>query len=136
MSLQVTFELHRGFAARFFLSGSLDSNTAPDFERRVDAALENSPDSLILDMSGLNFISSAGLRVIFKARKTMERRGGEVIMTHLKPQVAKVFEIVNALPSLSIFASTKELDDYLEAIQGKVAREAHDAHDGRDGREG
>jgi hypothetical protein len=39
---------------------------------------------------------------------------------NLQPQIKKVFDIVNALPSMKIFASVDELDDYLDAIQKRV----------------
>ena len=41
---------------------------------------------------------------------------------HLQPQIKKVFDILNALPSLQVFASVAELDSYLDAMQ-KTARE-------------
>ena len=121
MSLQVERETHDGVTARFTVAGSLDSDTAPELDREVSEILAGPTGTLVLDLSGLRFISSAGLRVILKAEKVLGARGGKVAMLHLTPQVAKVFEIVEALPSLSIFASDQEMDDYLASIQGSVA---------------
>jgi hypothetical protein len=43
---------------------------------------------------------------------------------NLQPQIKKVFDIINALPSMQIFASIEELDEYLDAMQKKVTRGA------------
>ncbi|MGD2270109.1 MAG: hypothetical protein PVI06_06895 [Desulfobacterales bacterium] len=43
---------------------------------------------------------------------------------NLQPQIKKVFDIINALPSMQIFASIEELDEYLDAIQKKATRGA------------
>ena len=109
-------------AIRVALKGSLDSETAPQLEAHLDKVLDKHIKALTCDMSGLDFISSAGLRVFVKAQKTLAARGGEVLMAHLQPQIQKVFDIVKALPSMSVFANEQEMDDYLEAMQAKVTR--------------
>jgi anti-anti-sigma regulatory factor len=58
-----------------------------------------------------------GLRVMLKTKKTMELNGGQVIITQPQPQIAKVFEIARALPNTAVFASIKEADAYLDAMQ-------------------
>ena len=55
--------------------------------------------------------------MIFKTKKEVELSGGGLIMLNLQPQIKKVFEIINAIPSLNIFASVQELDEYLANIQ-------------------
>ena len=74
---------------------------------------------LILDMSDLDYISSAGVRVVFKAKKGLKSSGGELMMVNLKPHIRKVFEIINALPSISVFKDIKEADAYLDTMQKK-----------------
>jgi anti-sigma B factor antagonist len=73
----------------------------------------------------LVFISSAGLRVFAKARKTMTSRKGKVYFTHLTPQVKKVFDIVKAVLLAEVFANIQELDAYLEAMQAGVNKESN-----------
>ena len=80
--------------------GRLDSETYPVLEEKIDSLMETATRELILDMSDLDYISSAGVRVVFKAKKGLSASGGELMMTDLKPQISKVFDIINALPSL------------------------------------
>jgi anti-anti-sigma factor len=102
------------------LDGSLDSTTAPALERELAAALEGDVRALVLDLQRLVFLSSAGVRVIAATRKTLAARGGKVLMINMQPPVAKVFEIIKALPELLAFKDIQELDDYLAAMQRKV----------------
>ena len=74
-------------------------------------------------MAGVTFISSAGLRVVFKVLKQMKAREGQLLVTEMSPRVEKVFEIVKMIPDLSIFASHQEMDDYLAVIQQRESDE-------------
>jgi len=99
---------------RVLLSGRLDSETAPQLETALastDALL------VVLDMEGLTFISSAGLRVIFASQRRQQARKGELVFTNMGPGIKRVFEIVKALPSMSVFASMAEMDEYLATFQ-------------------
>ena len=99
--------------------GRLDTETYLVLDKKIEALLETATRVLILDMSGLDYISSAGVRVVFKAKKSLNGSGGEFMMTNLKPQIRKVFEIINALPTISIFKNIDEADAYLDAMQRK-----------------
>jgi anti-anti-sigma regulatory factor len=55
-----------------------------------------------------------------KAKTSLARRGGELVLTNLQPQVEKVFEIVRLLPALGVFQNQQELDEYLETIQHRI----------------
>lgn len=103
--------------------GSIDSNTYSILEKEVDAVLRMAPKAVIFDMKEVNYVSSAGIRVILKAEKALKLKGGDALMTNLQVQVKKVFEIVNALPPEQIFTSIQELDKYLIDIQRKIKEE-------------
>ena len=64
-----------GGALEIALEGRLDTMTAPELEAELNSSLK-SADSLVLDFSKLNYISSAGLRVLLSAHKTMSGKGG------------------------------------------------------------
>src|SRR6187401_3052836 len=80
------------------LRGRLDSQTAPMLDERLELIL-SSATALLFDMAGLEYISSAGIRVLVKARKALEARGGGMAVANLQPMVRQVFEIVKALPA-------------------------------------
>ena len=75
---------------------------------------------LVFDLAKLNFISSAELRVFAAARKFLKQRGEQVSFVNLQPQIQEVFEIVKALPGVSVFGSIAEFDQYLATRQRKV----------------
>ncbi len=104
------------------LEGSLNSDTAPGFGERIRPLLDTPQSTLVLDMEGLKYISSAGLREIFKAQKAQKAVDGKLGFMHLQPQIRKTFEIINALPSMRIFASLKEMDQYLDRMQKQVTQ--------------
>jgi len=120
MSLEIviTSEANRG--KRISIAGSLDSNTAQELQQSVDAEINDSVTTVIFDFKGLNFLSSAGLRVIFKTKKTMDSNGGKFLLVNLQPQIKKVFEIIKALDGMNVFKDQDEMDNYLAAMQNKV----------------
>ena len=99
--------------------GRLDTETYLILDEKIASLLEPATRVLILDMSELDYISSAGVRVVFKTKKSLNESGGEFMMTNLKPRIRKVFEIINALPTISIFKNVDEADAYLDAMQRK-----------------
>ena len=102
------------------LDGSLDTATAPQLEKQLAAALNDGVNDLIFDLAKLTFISSAGLRVFAASRKFMKQRDEQVSFVHMQPQIQEVFEIVKALPGVSVFGSIAEFDKYLATRQRKV----------------
>ncbi len=110
--------------ARVALVGSLNTDTAPVFEEQLQSVIDKNYAVTILDMEDLDYISSAGLRVIFKAAKQTKATGNRLVAANRKPQIDKVFEILKALPDMAVFADNQELDDYLEAMQNMVKGES------------
>lgn len=109
---------------RVALRGRLDSITAPKLDAELAPILETpAVTSLVFQLDGLEYISSAGIRSIIRARKAVEGRGGTVAVVNAQPAVRKVFDIVKALPADQVFASQAEFDAYLERMQRR-AREA------------
>jgi len=105
------------------LSGRLDSLTSPDFEKTVDTILSAEAKIIILNLADLEFLSSAGIRVIFKLQKGVLQKKGVVVISKPQPQVAKVIEIIRALPAEQVFESDEEADRYLAMIQRQYEEE-------------
>jgi anti-anti-sigma factor len=108
--------------ARIALGGRLDTLTSCELERQLELLLDGRYDSLVLDLARLEFISSAGIRVLVQARKCMGVQGGGVLMVNAQPQILKVFEIIEALPGMKVFRSEAEMDEYLGVIQRRILR--------------
>ncbi len=58
-----------------------------------------------------------GLRAIFRAREALKAQNGNIVLTNLQPQVARVFEIANTLRHVPIFESIEEADRFFDVIQ-------------------
>ena len=82
------------------VSGRLDTQTAPELENEIDASLAGVKE-LIFDMTSLEYISSAGLRVILKAQKTMNAQGA-MKLTGVNDSIMEVFDITGFLDILTI----------------------------------
>jgi anti-anti-sigma factor len=99
--------------------GAIDAPGYAIFQEKVGFVLNQNPDVIIFDMEYADYINSMGIRVLVKAKKAMKKSGGKIMFINLQPQIRKVFEILNALPSLKVFASIQELDNYLDAMQAR-----------------
>ncbi len=124
MSLETTMHEEPATSLlRVAINGSLDSDTAPAFETTMDEVITADWQLVVLDMQNLDYISSAGLRVIFKGAKALKQAGRSLAVANRQPQIEKVFEILQALPDMAVFANEQELDDYLDAMQAKARGE-------------
>ena len=116
--IEINAEPHEG--KRISLAGSLDTDTAQQLQDKIDQEINSTVHMVIMDLKRLEFLSSAGLRVIFKTKKYMDSREGRFMLLNLQPQVRKVFDIIKALDGMNVFKSQEEMDEYLAAMQNKV----------------
>ena len=89
-----------GNALTLAVEGRLETTTAPELEAVVKSELEG-VESLTLDFSKLEYISSAGLRVLLTAQKTMNRQG-EMKVTGVNEIVSEIFEITGFSEILNV----------------------------------
>lgn len=80
--------------------GRLDTGTAPELEAELKASLDG-VESLVLDFGGLDYLSSAGLRVLLAAQKTMNRQG-RMLVRNVNETVAEIFEVTGFCDILTI----------------------------------
>ena len=122
MSLQIKVLPPGNGSQRVALAGRLDTHSYEDLDEALASLLHRQLQSLVLDLAALEYISSAGIRSIFKARKALGGHGGKVLVVNPQPQIQKVFDVVKAVPMNEIFSSTAEADAYLDAMQRKVLK--------------
>lgn len=82
------------------ISGRLDTTTAPELEQTVDGVLDGAKE-LVFDMTGLEYVSSAGLRVILKAQKAMHTQRS-MKLVGVNDSIMEVFDITGFLDILTI----------------------------------
>ena len=89
-----------GAAVVLKITGRLDTTTAPELETAVDGCIAGISE-LVLDCSALEYVSSAGLRVILKAQKAMNDQGS-MKLTHVNETIMEVFDITGFADILTI----------------------------------
>ena len=90
----------QGTTLRVTLEGRLDTTTAPQLEAELKASLDGITE-LDLDFEKLEYLSSAGLRVLLAAQKTMNKQGSMVIH-HVNETIHEVFEVTGFIDILTI----------------------------------
>ena len=89
-----------GNAAILKIIGRLDTTTAPELEAAIDGCAAGIQE-LVLDCGALEYVSSAGLRVILKAQKLMNAQGS-MKLTHVNETIMEVFDITGFADILTI----------------------------------
>ena len=82
------------------LAGRLDTTTAPELEKELKASLDGVTE-LTFDLAALEYISSAGLRVLLSAQKTMNRQG-TMKLTHVNETIMEIFEVTGFSDILTV----------------------------------
>jgi anti-anti-sigma factor len=90
------------------VSGRMDTLTAPEFEAQTAKWLADGETRLVLDLSQLAYISSAGLRSILAAAKQLKAKGGDLAFCGLAGLVAEVFAVSGFAKLLPVFATREE----------------------------
>ncbi|MEZ2418101.1 STAS domain-containing protein [Luteibacter sp. RCC_6_2] len=122
MTLIVRSESPTTDRSTVWLEGRLDAATFAAFDEAMHdiTPLVDNGGTLVIDLSALEYISSAGLRSLAQLRKQMHDREGRTLLLNPQPQVKKVFDIVKAVPVAEVFANVAELDQYLDHMQRQM----------------
>jgi len=91
--------------------GRVDHQTAPELQKTLDELIDQGQFKIVLDMAGVNYMSSAGLRVLLAARKAVKRwNRGDLRLAHLQPYVRDTLELVGFTRIFEIY------DDVVDAV--------------------
>jgi len=93
-------KVNTGSKLEVALEGRLDTTTAPQLEAELKSSLDGITE-LVLDFAALDYISSAGLRVLLSAQKTMNKQGSMVVC-HVNDEINEVFAITGFADILTI----------------------------------
>jgi anti-anti-sigma factor len=89
------------------IKGRLDADSSPEAEKVVKEALKDQTTRVLFNLSSLEYLSSAGLRVLLGAAKEMRRKDGKIVLCDLNEFVKEIFE-VSGFQSLIPIADTVE----------------------------
>jgi stage II sporulation protein AA (anti-sigma F factor antagonist) len=88
--------------------GRVDSTNASTFQDELTAATDGNDHSVILDLGGLSYISSAGLRVILLVAKTLQTKGAKFVVCSPSDQIREIFEISGFSQIIPVYGSGDE----------------------------
>lgn len=106
------------------VSGRIDHLNAAAFHDALNPHLEQCKadgDRVVIDLSGLDYISSAGLRIFMIAAKQARTQGGRIAVAQMQPLVQEIFEISHFHLVYEIFATTDEAVAALNQTEPAVA---------------
>jgi anti-anti-sigma factor len=90
------------------VEGKLDTNTTPEAERRLGEALEQGASKILVDFEDLDFVSSAGLRILLATAKKLGARGGALRVCSLNETVRDIFDISGFSTLLRVFDNEQD----------------------------
>lgn len=99
------------------IGGEIDLSTAPDFEAAIDGALDEHPPVVVVELSAVNFMSSAGLRILAAAHEKL-CKSGHLAVVASNPAVSRAIKLSGLDQLFSLYAT---LDDALREV--RVARD-------------
>lgn len=123
----MAFETHLTEAGAFLvlaLQGELDTRAAPKLEKTLDELLSSERKVLVADCARLDFLTSAGLRVLLVAGKRLAGQGGQLLLSGLNPSVREVFEISGFASLFQVFPTRESALEWV-ASHGSRAQLSH-----------
>lgn len=96
------------------VAGRVDAATAPKLKQQIDALFEDGRYRIVLDLAGLEYISSPGLRVLIEARKRAREwkitdlEGGDIRIANLPPKIKEVFDLTGFTSLFEMYGDTVE----------------------------
>jgi anti-anti-sigma factor len=112
--MEITEE-KRGKVQIIGLRGRLDAVTSPDVEKRLLAMVAQGNVRIALDLSGLSYISSLGLRVLMAVAKQVRAGGGRMALATLTDTVQEIFKLAGFMELFSVFQTVDEAAIYCAA---------------------
>jgi anti-anti-sigma factor len=85
-------------------------------EEELDEIINEKTKAIVLDMAGVDYISSIGIGLVMKTKKALEGNMATFAMTNLQPKIKKVFDAMKILPIIDIFEDMPEADKYIDQI--------------------
>ena len=84
------------------LEGRMDTNTSPEFQKEMETYYSREGFKMILDFDKLDFVSSAGLRVLLLIQKKSKALSGSLVIKNVKPEIQEVFDMTGFSDILNI----------------------------------
>ena len=90
------------------VKGRVDSDTAPEFDNALSKLLNDNRKKIVLDLQGVDFLSSAGLRAMVKALKDAQKSGGDVRLASVSQPIEVILRTVGMMQMFKMFSTSEE----------------------------
>jgi anti-sigma B factor antagonist len=90
------------------VSGRIDATTSEDLKRTLDSLIDGNYATILIDLAGVEYVSSIGLRILLAALKKVRPTQGDVKLAALQPFVSEVFEIAGFAKLFTIYPTQAE----------------------------
>lgn len=90
--MTITHEIS-GQTALVYLSGRIDAQSAPGVNEEINQIIDQGRNRMLINFKGLEYISSAGLRVLITVAKRLKATSGKLVLCSLEPKIYEVFDV-------------------------------------------
>lgn len=104
----------------FALRGYIDAHTVIEFEKAVNAAVDGGVRQVVLDISGLSYISSAGIGAMMGLTRKLSQGGGDLVLLNPTPKVLAILEGLGFTKIFKIASSEEDARDKLKETQSSA----------------
>ena len=104
--MEISSQIERGVTV-VSITGSIDGFTASEVLQVLESEIQAGIRNLVVELGGVDFISSAGLRAVLMAQKQMREQGGDVRLAGSRPNVFRTFKISGYTSIFKMFADTQ-----------------------------
>ena len=105
--MQISSQPHESFTV-VRIEGNLDTNTAPEAQQHLDQLQDDGTDKIVVNFEAVDYVSSAGLRVLLATAKRLGATGGDLRICGLNEIVNEVFEMSGFSMILNVFVTEAE----------------------------
>ena len=115
MTLETKVTKKENFYYSVELTGVIDTDTSPQLKAELTEIIDEKTNVVVLDMAGVDYVSSAGLGLIVWAKKSLDRNNASFVMANLQPQIKKLVDLMKLDSGFKIHESSEE-DKYIDQI--------------------
>lgn len=106
-----------GVAVVLHVEGHLDHDTVPLLRQRVAPFMGHGHRAIVFDLQKLELMTSPGVGAFLNVKRAQDKTGGHCLFVNVPPRIRRVLDVMDAVPPEDVFASTREMDAYLVALQ-------------------
>lgn len=102
------------------LTGFLDAHTVNTFESRIEEIVSSGQRQMVIDLKGLNYISSAGIGALMALTQRLRRESGDMVLLQPNEKVFKILDLLGFTKIFNVALKEEDIQNYLQSAGGGV----------------